>query len=96
MKADFNQTRRAASQISQELSPFVTPQPTHPWQDGRWKRIWDRFVQYCLGNPEPRITLKRDRSGEHYWVVYDPISNQSTAFWSANEVRIWLEERYRR
>ncbi|WP_088890703.1 hypothetical protein [Leptolyngbya ohadii] len=88
MKTDFNPIRQSFPSVSSP-SPQV-------WQNGRFKRAWDRLMQYCLGNPEPRITLKRDRSGEHYWVVYDPTMNQSLTFWSAPEVRIWLEERYRR
>jgi len=88
MRTDFNPI--------QQSSPLVNPRSPQTWQNGRLKRIWDRFVQYCLGYSEPQITLKRDRSGEHYWSVYDPTTHQSLTFWSANEVRIWLEERYRR
>lgn len=87
MKTDFNPIRQSSSP-ARSRSPQV-------WHDGRFKRAWDRFMQYCVGNPEPQIRLKRDRTGEHYWLVYDPTVNRSLMFWTANEVRIWLEERYR-
>lgn len=44
---------------------------------------------------EPQISQRRDRAGQLQWRVYDPMSGQSSQFSSENDVRIWLENRYR-
>ncbi|MGB3615922.1 MAG: hypothetical protein WBA10_19155 [Elainellaceae cyanobacterium] len=46
-------------------------------------------------NQEPKITVTRDRAGQSQWVVYDPTNSYTNTFASENEVRIWLENRYR-
>ncbi|MFQ4138196.1 hypothetical protein PGN35_017945 [Nodosilinea sp. PGN35] len=47
-------------------------------------------------NVEPQITLRRDRSGEQHWTIYDPASDRYSTFRTPDEVLIWLEERHRR
>ena len=43
---------------------------------------------------EPHVRQKRDRFGNFYWQVYDPISRSYLFFNSELEVRIWLENRH--
>ena len=43
---------------------------------------------------EPRVWQKRDRFGQTYWQVYDPIRDRFARFSSEQEVRQWLEQRH--
>jgi len=43
---------------------------------------------------EPKVWERLDRHGNHYWEVYDPITNQQTFFASDLEVRTWLDNRF--
>jgi hypothetical protein len=45
---------------------------------------------------QPQITRKRDRWGNTYFEIYDPIRRKSSSFASEKEVRFWLEEIYAR
>lgn len=53
-----------------------------------------RFGQMLTVNTDPRIKQRFDRSGQMYWQVYDPVSEQHFAFSSEDEVYRWLESRY--
>ena len=62
------------------------------------KRI-ARIVEQVLSalmfhESEPVISECRDRSGESYYRVYNPLDGRIHYFTSENEVRIWLERRY--
>lgn len=85
----------------------ITPQPLIPrfQLQKPWKAVNLSFIarfleQYFLAPmshlDEPKIWEKRDRSGNVFYKVYDPITGISNQFSSDLEVRIWLEERYRR
>lgn len=43
---------------------------------------------------EPHIWQKRDRFGNIWWYVYDPMSSRSIQLASEQEVRQWLEQRF--
>lgn len=49
-----------------------------------------------LHSSEPKIQQKRDRSGNLYFKVYDPMTQHSCTLDSEREVRVWLEKRYYR
>ncbi len=55
-------------------------------------RIWNAL--FTSVSDEPRIWQKRDRFGNVWWYVYDPISHRSIQFSSEQEVRRWLEKRF--
>lgn len=54
--------------------------------------IWDAVS--TLASDEPRIWQGLDRRGEIYWRVYDSISDRSIVFYSEQEVRKWLDQRF--
>ena len=54
--------------------------------------IWN--VLFTSVSDEPRIWQERDRFGNVWWYVYDPISRRSIQFPSEQEVRRWLEKRF--
>ncbi|NJL41258.1 MAG: hypothetical protein HC840_15155 [Leptolyngbyaceae cyanobacterium RM2_2_4] len=54
------------------------------------------ILEILSGNKEPKISQRRDRRGESFWRVYDPITGESARFNSELEVRFWLEQRYYR
>lgn len=58
------------------------------------QRFWDWIYNVLMPNSEPKITQKRDRSGQEYYQVYDPISGNSKTFGSEMETRIWLDRRF--
>ena len=47
-----------------------------------------------LSGHEPVIEEKRDRAGTLYWRVYDPITQNRRFFYSEDEIRVWLDQRY--
>ena len=53
-----------------------------------------RMSQWLRHRDEPKITQCRDRQGNLYYQVYDPVTNRSDSFGSESEVRWWLEQRY--
>ncbi len=54
--------------------------------------IWNTL--FTSVSDEPRIWQERDRSGNVWWYVYDPISRRSIQFPSEQELRRWLEKRF--
>jgi hypothetical protein len=47
-----------------------------------------------LNDREPHVWFKRDRSGQSWWCVHDPLSGTTARFTTATELRAWLERRY--
>lgn len=43
---------------------------------------------------EPKVTQRRDRTGNLTWRVYDPVTGQAHQFSSESEVRSWLDQRF--
>jgi hypothetical protein len=66
-------------------------QPTGQRVQTKLGRFWHRIMTV---NPDPQIREKRDRSGQSYWQVYDPMSQTSRRFFAEEEVYRWLEQRY--
>lgn len=60
-----------------------------------WVSQWGGAIaQFLLHGGEPKISQKRDRAGNLYYKVCDPVTQQHFVFDSELEVRIWLEQRY--
>ncbi len=55
-------------------------------------RIWNAL--FTSVSDELCICQERDRFGNVWWYVYDPISRRSIQFPSEQEVRRWLEKRF--
>lgn len=51
-------------------------------------------VRFLTGDTSPTIRQRRDRSGELYFTVHDPISGANHRFSTEQDVRTWLEGRY--
>lgn len=49
---------------------------------------------FLLGNNSIKIHESYDAEGNLFWQVYDSTTGRSAQFYSEQEVRIWLEERY--
>ena len=58
-------------------------------------RLWQSLSKVFKVNDEPYIRLVANR-GQTWWLVDDSLNNQFLRFYSEQEVRIWLEERYYR
>jgi hypothetical protein len=58
--------------------------------------LWENFINAMLRDAEPKVWQKRDRKGNLFFQVYDPRTGQVARLSSENEVRAWIEERYRR
>ncbi len=54
--------------------------------------IWDTISTPALN--EPHVWQRRDRFGQIYWQVYDPIRDRTLTFDSEEEVRYWLDQRF--
>jgi hypothetical protein len=62
----------------------------------RWRHWAETLMNWAAGQSEPRIDHRRDRQGNSYLEVYDPISDKTQTFDTPHEVRVWLEQRYSR
>ena len=56
--------------------------------------LWERLLTLFSGRKEPKIWRKRDRAGNWYFRVFDPITGATSAVESEQELRVWLEKRY--
>jgi hypothetical protein len=75
-------------------SQFVFSIDTAPATPSRWQMFVQALLDKLAGHSEPKIYHRRDRQGNSYLQVYDPRSGKTQSFNTANEVRIWLEQRY--
>jgi hypothetical protein len=62
--------------------------------DAVWQPVWQFCLRCFLERQEPKIYWKRDRQGNSYYEVYDPLTRQRQNLASVREVRAWLEQRY--
>lgn len=53
----------------------------------------DRLINFTT-NSEPKVWEQKDRQGNIYFRVYDPIRDRHIYFNSEAEVRYWLDKRY--
>jgi hypothetical protein len=50
-------------------------------------RIWNWLIKFVSVLDEPRISALKDKSGQAYWIVYDPCTGQKAYLSSESEVR---------
>jgi hypothetical protein len=66
----------------------------------RWKWLisqWGNDLKTLfLSGSEPRVYLRRDRNGQSYLKIYDPVSRETFYCESQTEARAYLEKRYYR
>lgn len=60
----------------------------------RLSQLWESLINALAGQSEPKIVRKRDRFGNWYFRVYDPVSQQSATLSSERELRAWIDQRY--
>lgn len=58
--------------------------------------LLSRWLTALAGNTQPRVQWTRDRRGHSFYRVYDPQTQRTHHFETAQAVRIWLEGRYGR
>ena len=78
--------------------PVVTSLIKRVWQ-GLFKVVtldvlWQYIADTLLRNSEPKVCQRRDRYGNTFWHVYDPVTHRSSDFGSGADVLVWLEKRY--
>ncbi len=52
------------------------------------------ILRFLVGSSEPKIWQTQRRDQTLIWHVYDPQTQRSEEFFSEEELRIWLEQRY--
>jgi hypothetical protein len=62
----------------------------------RFTEWGEKLLDKLSRSPEPQVTFRRDRQGNHYWEVFDPATGQTALLDSTPAVRMWLEQRYHR
>lgn len=78
-------------QQRQQLETLVRPQPS-PLITAL-QRCGQTLVQFLTNGHNPCIQQRR-QNGTLVWRVYDPMTQQIQRFYSEDDLRIWLEERY--
>jgi hypothetical protein len=56
--------------------------------------IWQAIVAYLECTSEPRVWQTHDQARRDEWNAYDPASHQTLRQVSAQDLRVWLEERH--
>lgn len=66
----------------------------HGWQWGRAiKAIGDKIATFLTTGNELHV-WKNQQHGHVIWHVYDPMTERKEQFFSEEELRFWLEQRY--
>lgn len=55
---------------------------------------FQQVLAAVAGSSDPIVYQKRDRHGQCYYTIYDPVTQQRTRCMSETDVRAWLEQRY--
>lgn len=58
------------------------------------RQLGEACIRFLVGSSSPVIRQKRDRTGNVYFTVSDPITGISHRCSTEDEVREWLENRY--
>jgi hypothetical protein len=61
-----------------------------------WHGIISSIIEFVNSADEPEVHSQRNKFGNVYWVIYDPLSRQRMFFSSEAEVRNYLDCRYYR
>jgi hypothetical protein len=57
------------------------------------QQLGDRTMKFFTGQNELRI-WQRTRNGQPLWFAHDPVTNRTRSFYSEQDVRTWLDQRY--
>ena len=82
---------RSLEHISDSILPKKKSFAPLLWLD----RIWKAIALTIISSNEPKIRAISNRLGEMRWIIYDPTTGYQTTLHSEDEVRIWLDNRYR-
>jgi hypothetical protein len=55
---------------------------------------WERTLSEFSFSSEPHVWQTQDSTGKELWNAFDPMTKRSIERVSANELRVWLEERH--
>lgn len=91
-RASGNQAYWPLSQFSPSES---SARAAKPKLKVRLQNLLNRFVDQLTAYDEPRIWQSHDATGNTLWNAYDSRSNRLLRDASENDLRIWLETRYR-
>ncbi len=82
----------------QELELIFKPEPMPKAEKAKFvlwlSKVCKLFVETLTQPKQPRIRLRKNKTGEVRWSVNDPITGRRAVLYSEEEVRIWLEQLY--
>lgn len=69
---------------------------TQVWQQARTglNRVGEATLAFLSGSHDPQIVQRRDRTGQAYFQVYDPVTQLHHRFAAEVDLRQWLDQRY--
>ncbi|MEA5450497.1 hypothetical protein VB780_18090 [Leptolyngbya sp. CCNP1308] len=89
-------TRTTNSELNrqrQRLETLVQPTPRALGLSQVFRSLGDRLLNFFTGTEELRI-WQSTRNGHQVWFAHDPITNRTRSFYSEQDVRQWLDNRY--
>lgn len=89
-------TRTSNSDLSrqrQRLEALVQPTQSPSGLGRVLNTLGDRLLNFFTGTEELRI-WQSTRNGHQVWFAHDPITNRTRSFYSEQDVRHWLDNRY--
>lgn len=87
-------TRTTNSELNRQRQRLETlVQPTQRPLDQALRTLGDRLLNFFTGTEELRI-WQSTRNGHQVWFAHDPITNRTRSFYSEQDVRHWLDNRY--
>jgi len=94
--SDSSPSRQSLEQSFEKLMVAPSAVRHSAKGQGQWVRsLLRQILNFLAGKESIQIQQRCDRSGSLYWVVYDPHLRNHLRFDSEQEVRVWLEQRYR-
>ncbi|EDX85175.1 hypothetical protein S7335_2874 [Synechococcus sp. PCC 7335] len=58
-----------------------------------WHQVGRALVDFLTGRQRLSIRQQSTTTGETQWIIYDPVTQARSSFFSEQAVRVWLEER---
>lgn len=83
MQSHFS-TSSFLSQL-QQLMPLIS---------AKIDRLWDSLSPILMTTSEPQLEWKRDRRGNTYLQLIEPLTERRWYFQSEQEAILWLEQRH--
>lgn len=89
-------TRNPNSELNrqrQRLETLVQPVQRPSGLGRALSNVGDRLLNFFTGTEELRI-WQSTRNGHQVWFAHDPVTNRTRSFYSEQDVRHWLDNRY--